>query len=120
MRAGGLSLNKWFAQAGAQIPARDAASMIGGARDGGLTNWAWLLVGALFTWALIVGRARFAWFPFHPMGYAMALTGPAHQMWFLDVFWAGAPKRSSRALAEPNRRGAPRRFSWVWRWATFL
>ena len=107
-QSGGLELNKWFAQAGAQIPARDAAAMIGGARDGGAINWFWLGVGALFTWLLIAARARLAWFPFHPIGYAMALTGPAHQMWFSMFLGWGAKTLITRfGGTDSARRATP-------------
>jgi hypothetical protein len=39
------------------------------------------LVGAGFTAFLAVMRASFAWFPFHPLGYALSAS------WSLIVFW---------------------------------
>jgi hypothetical protein len=47
-----------------------------------LANWLSLLTGIALTWGMMVARSRFAWFPFHPVGYLMCLTFSAHMFWF--------------------------------------
>jgi hypothetical protein len=105
---GGLTLNKWFAQAGAQIPARDAAVMVNGAKDSGFMNWIWMTLGAAFTWGLMIARARLPWFPLHPLGYAMALTGPAHQLWFsMFLGWLAKTLITKFGGTESYRKATP-------------
>jgi len=38
-------------------------------------------IGVVFTLLLVVARARLAWFPLHPMGFALCTT------WTMTVFW---------------------------------
>lgn len=42
---------------------------------------AFVVIGALFTWFLSLMRSRFLWWPFHPVGYAMANTFTMAQLW---------------------------------------
>ena len=42
---------------------------------------AFVAIGALFTWFLSFMRSRFLWWPFHPVGYAMANTFTMAQLW---------------------------------------
>jgi hypothetical protein len=53
----------------------------GQARPPDGTAYGGLLVGVIVTVALVVLRARFAWFPLNPLGYALAPT------WTMIVFW---------------------------------
>ena len=67
---GGLTLQTWWARgAGAQAPAQNAAQMIKGAQDDLTLNWGWTAVGVAVTLLLMAARARFSWFPLHPLGY---------------------------------------------------
>ncbi len=45
-------------------------------------NWAAFLVGALVTWGTVAMRARFAWFPLHPVGLVMGQSYPSAALWF--------------------------------------
>jgi hypothetical protein len=38
--------------------------------------------GGLFALFLAIMRARFVWFPFHPMGYALGIGGTCDRWWF--------------------------------------
>lgn len=38
--------------------------------------------GLIFTFLLGLGRMRFVWWPFHPAGYALALSGAMKNFWF--------------------------------------
>ena len=40
------------------------------------------LGGGFFALVLALMRNRFAWFPFHPMGYALAVGGTCDRWWF--------------------------------------
>ena len=67
---GGLTLQDWWAKGnGAQAPAKNAAQMISGAQEDLFLNWGWTAVGVGVTMLLITARARFSWFPLHPLGY---------------------------------------------------
>jgi hypothetical protein len=46
------------------------------------TNWLWLALGGAETWALMLLRSRFLWFPLHPIGMLLALTHPMFMFWF--------------------------------------
>lgn len=79
---GGLQMNSWFAKVGVQDPARNAKELLGGAQPALAANWFWLGVGSLVTWLLFMARARFAWFPLHPLGYLMWSPYVMYAMWF--------------------------------------
>ena len=67
---GGLTLQDWWAKSnGAQAPAKNSAQMIKGAQEDLVLNWGWTAVGVVVTLLLITARARFSWFPLHPLGY---------------------------------------------------
>lgn len=78
----GLSLNAWFAIGGPQQPALNAARLISGTSDASWTNALWVGLGAVGTWAVMLMRSRFVWFPFHPIGMLMGLTTPVQRLWF--------------------------------------
>jgi hypothetical protein len=45
--------------------------------------------GAVFTILLMAIRSRFIWFPFHPLGYALAPGWTMNLIWFpLFISWA--------------------------------
>jgi hypothetical protein len=86
---GGLNLNSWFAHGGGQWPAGRTAEMINGVENRGWFNWAWLGIGGLATWGMMLARSRMAGFPFHPIGYMMALNYPMGRLWFsIMLGWA--------------------------------
>ena len=60
---------------------RAAEAINGGAPAPGATEYGGLGVGVVFTSFLVWMRARFVWFPFHPLAYAIAPT------WTMLVFW---------------------------------
>ena len=79
--AGGLALHPWFSIVAAQYPAQNAQTMLHGL-SADLNNWFWLGVGALLVVGMSSARARFAWFPLHPVGYLLSLTAPTQRAWF--------------------------------------
>jgi len=82
---GGLQLNSWFAQSGAQLPAKYSNTLIHATQPVGWGNWFWMGVGITETVGLAVARNYFLWFPLHPIGLLMCLTYPMNQMW-LSIF----------------------------------
>ncbi len=55
-------------------------------------NWISMLFGGFLTFAMMLARSRFAWFPFHPVGYLMCLTYAATMFWF-SIFIGWGCKR---------------------------
>ena len=45
------------------------------------SNWFWLSFGGVLTYAMMLARSRFLFFPFHPLGYLVCLVFPAEQFW---------------------------------------
>jgi hypothetical protein len=84
-----LTFHTWFQKGGAQIPGRNAKTLMEGVPDVSWVNWLWLGAGGALTWAMMAARARLLWFPLHPMGYLMALTYPMATLWFsVFIGWA--------------------------------
>jgi hypothetical protein len=80
---GGLTLtHKWWATSGSLWPANFVTSMMTTTDNQPLWNWAGLGAGGILTWGLMAMRARFAWFPLHPIGFLIAQTYPAVMFWF--------------------------------------
>ncbi len=46
------------------------------------SSWMALSFGAALTWLMMAMRARFAWFPFHPIGYLISLNYAMQTFWF--------------------------------------
>lgn len=80
---GGLTLtHKWWATQGSLAPANFVSSMATTSDNQTLWNWAGLSFGGVLTWSMMAMRARFAWFPFHPIGFLVAQTYPGVMFWF--------------------------------------
>ena len=80
---GGLQLtHKWWATMGSLWPANFVTSMATTSDNQLLWNWGALSFGGILTWGMMAMRARFAWFPFHPIGFMVAQTYPAWMFWF--------------------------------------
>ena len=79
--SGGLTLHPWFATVAAQYPAQVSQKLMQGG-EAGAGNWFWMGIGIVATIGMMAARARFAWFPLHPIGYLLALTAPVQRVWF--------------------------------------
>lgn len=80
---GALTLaNNWFVSGEPRNVINISQDLLPGARGQSWTNWVWLVVGGLGTYALMLARSRFVWFTLHPIGYLMGLTYPMHLLWF--------------------------------------
>ncbi len=80
---GGLSLtSSWAREFLSQSPAKFTENIMQDKATAPVTNWLWLCIGAALTWGMMLMRSRFAWFPFHPIGYLLSLTFAAQMFWF--------------------------------------
>ncbi len=85
---GALVWHHFVAKNGVTIWANTSSSMAKGVENVTWTNSFWVGVGALATWAMLAMRARFAWFPLHPLGYLIPLSYPMICLWFpIFVGW---------------------------------
>lgn len=80
-RYGGLTGYTWFTFAGPQQVFTSTASVLKQQPGIDVTNLLWLAVGALVVLGMTIMRARFAWFPLHPLGYIVASGYPITQLW---------------------------------------
>jgi len=89
LEGGALAWHPFVAKNGSTIWATVARSMATGQDNAGWGNWAWLVIGALLTWGMMAARARFAWFPLHPLGFLIPLSYPMQCFWFpIFLGWA--------------------------------
>lgn len=80
-RVGGLTGYKWFTQDAPQNVFRSAATMLNKQPGVELAHGGWLGVGAAIVWSLTFARARFLWFPLHPLAFLMAGSFPISKLW---------------------------------------
>ncbi|RYX82504.1 hypothetical protein EON83_18895 [bacterium] len=59
--------------------------------DMAIVSWVALIAGVLLTLGMTAARARFAWFPFHPIGYLISLNFATQMFWF-SIFLGWAAK----------------------------
>jgi hypothetical protein len=79
---GGLTLGHgWWAKDGPKMPAGFISNAMTSTSGSAPTSWLWLGVGAALTYGMMLARSRFTFFPFHPIGYMMALSYSATTFW---------------------------------------
>ncbi|MBD3183450.1 hypothetical protein GF312_14220 [Candidatus Poribacteria bacterium] len=78
---GGLNCNSWFFGGGARAPFDFFVSKIMNPTEPNWLGWYITAGGAAVMWLLMFMRARFLWWPFHPIGFAI---GP---VWIMDHIW---------------------------------
>ncbi|MBV9865628.1 MAG: hypothetical protein JO316_09780 [Abitibacteriaceae bacterium] len=72
----------WWAQDGPKAPAYFIDSVTKSSDTGSApARWLWLGVGIALTYGMMLARSRFTFFPFHPIGYMMALTYSGATFW---------------------------------------
>jgi len=79
---GGANLSQWFFVGGPQLPFARLSDILFHPQS---ASGAWLSfmgIGAVFMIFITLMRARFFWWPFHPIGYAMGCSWPMIQLWF--------------------------------------
>ena len=79
---GGLAAYDWFAQSGPREAMNGSASMLSGGDGVRASHWGWMGLGAAIVVGLTLARARFLWFPLHPLGFLVAGGYPVKQLWF--------------------------------------
>lgn len=77
----------WYTHGGSLWPARFVDTISKGTDNVASVNWLWLGVGMFLTYGMMLARSRLSFFPFHPIGYLIALAFPARIFWF-SVFLA--------------------------------
>ncbi|BCM93956.1 hypothetical protein IAD21_05851 [Abditibacteriota bacterium] len=82
---GGLQMANWWATAAGSQPALHAVGFARGLDTNMAANWFWVGIGAAATIAMMNARARFAWFPLHPLGLIMCVPFAMHAMW-ISIF----------------------------------
>jgi len=80
-KTGGLGTYTWFTVSGPQGVFNGASSMIKNQAQPDITNWGWLAVGACIVYLLVMARARFLWFPLHPLAYIVSSGFPIGKLW---------------------------------------
>ena len=89
---GGLNLHQQFFGASfPTYPSTFAQSKIDNPSPASLVGWLWIMIGGLVMFVLTVARHRLAWWPFHPLGYALGTGWTMAHIWF-SVFLAWAFK----------------------------
>jgi hypothetical protein len=78
---GGLLGYTWFSKDAAQATFSEAAMTIKTSPGVSAANIGWMILGAFVVFILVMGRSRFLWFPFHPLGYLVAPAYPITQLW---------------------------------------
>ncbi len=104
----GLGLQGWLRESGPRNAADNAYSMTRQVASPDITAWIWTFVAIGIVWATMVMRARFAWFPLHPLGYVMAVSYPVHAFWFsIFVGWGAKTLINKYAGADATRKVGP-------------
>ncbi len=81
-RYGGANLSRWFFVGGPQLPFRRLSDMLFHPQGQSGVWLSFIGLGGVFMIFLTFMRARFFWWPFHPIGYAMGCSWPMIQLWF--------------------------------------
>ncbi len=85
----GVGLQGWLSKWGPQSLGNHLSNYGSLSQGADASAWGWMGFGMLFTLGLVLARARFGWFPFHPLGYIMSFTLPMGHFWFsIFVGWA--------------------------------
>ena len=78
---GGLGTYTWFSHIGAQGVLNGTATMITQQPGVSATNWGWMASGAALVWIMTFARARFLWFPLHPLAFIVSSGYPITRLW---------------------------------------
>jgi len=81
-RYGGANLSQWFFIGGPQLPFRRLSDMLFHPQGKSIVWISFMILGGCFMIFLTLMRARFFWWLFHPIGYAMGPSWPMIQLWF--------------------------------------
>ena len=88
-RNGAASVSGWFGIGAPRLPFNRLAAQLLNPLAPDAYSILWMGVGSVVVVLLTTLRARFLWFPFHPIGYAMGPSWPMIQLWFSTLLgWA--------------------------------
>ncbi len=80
---GGLSTtNTWFTKDGPEMVWKGAGAAIRSTEAPAVSNWVFTALGALAVLGMTLARARFPWFPLHPLGFVVSTGYPMERLWF--------------------------------------
>ena len=79
---GGLASYTWFSKDASISSFNELAGTIRTPTGINPGHWTWIALGAALVWLMVLGRSRFMWFPFHPLGYLVASAYPIPRLWF--------------------------------------
>ena len=79
---GAVSLLGWFCTASPRQPFETLVGNLATPKHASPISMLFIAIGIAMTVGLSLARARFAWWPFHPLGYAMGPSWPMIQLWF--------------------------------------
>ena len=86
---GGLATYGWYSQGAAVNAFSGTATMISKQPGVSASNWGWIATGAALVWAMAFARARFVWFPFHPLAFIVSSGYPISRLWLsFFIGWA--------------------------------
>lgn len=87
-RHGAINANSWFFVSGPQYPWKYVAEKIKQPSGIDFLYVIFIGIGAVITILLQVMRARFLWFPFHPLGLAFSTIMMTNALWFsIFIAW---------------------------------
>ncbi len=105
---GGLGLQGWLSGAGPRWAGSNTYNMSTATTVPDLTAWLFTGVGIASVAGLMLMRARFAWFPLHPIGYLMATSYPASAFWFsIFIGWTAKTLLGRYGGTDSSRRALP-------------
>jgi hypothetical protein len=81
-RNGAVTLLGWFCTASPRQPFETLVGNLATPKRASGISVVFIAIGMIVTVALSLARARFAWWPLHPLGYAMGPSWPMIQLWF--------------------------------------
>ncbi len=86
---GGLATYSWFSHGAAESAFRGAATMMSAQPTVSAFDWTWIASGAGLVWLMMFARARFIWFPLHPLAFIVSSSYPITRLWLsFFIGWA--------------------------------
>lgn len=86
---GGIRFTSWFMINSPQQTLQFVVAYLNNPYPTTVANWVLMIAGGVITVALSLMRSLYAWWPLHPLGYAMGPSWPMIQLWFsVMIGWA--------------------------------
>ncbi len=105
---GGLGLQGWLQLWGPRLAGGNAYNIANTSVSADPVAWVFTGVGVAVIALTMLLRARFAWWPFHPLGYLMATSYPMHAFWFsIFLGWLAKTLISRYGGSDSSRRVLP-------------